>query len=86
MLLVGLKLTQLQMEKMIALTASLPRTSKARGKLSGVIIDTLWSALQHPPLTYLGEKYQYRTPDGSYNVSSTMALRSDRADPSHRTQ
>lgn len=65
------KLTSTQMEKMIALTASLPRTSATRKKLSGVIVDTLWSSLQHPPLTYMGDKFQYRTPDGSYNVSST---------------
>ncbi|KKY15413.1 putative prostaglandin g h synthase 2 cyclooxygenase pgh2 cox2 [Diplodia seriata] len=58
---------EMLMEKMIALTASLPRHSKTRDKLSGVIIDTLWSSLQHPPLTYMGEKFQYRTPDGSYN-------------------
>lgn len=54
---------------MIAIATSLPRTSKARKKLSGLIIDTLWKSLQHPPLSYLGNKYQYRTPDGSFNVS-----------------
>ncbi|GME60286.1 putative prostaglandin g h synthase 2 cyclooxygenase pgh2 cox2 [Neofusicoccum parvum] len=58
---------EMTMEKMIALTASLPRTSATRKKLSGVIVDTLWSSLQHPPLTYMGDKFQYRTPDGSYN-------------------
>lgn len=55
------------MEKMIAITASLPRTSATRKKLTGVIIDGLWNSLQHPPLSYLGPKFQYRTPDGSYN-------------------
>ncbi|KAJ5758694.1 hypothetical protein N7520_005850 [Penicillium odoratum] len=55
------------MEKMIAIATSLPRTSKARGKLTGIIIDTLWKSLQHPPLSYMGNKFQYRTPDGSYN-------------------
>ncbi|KAJ6084361.1 hypothetical protein N7486_011161 [Penicillium sp. IBT 16267x] len=55
------------MEKMIAIAAALPRTSKARGKLTGIIIDTLWKSLQHPPLSYMGRKFQYRTPDGSYN-------------------
>lgn len=54
---------------MIAIATSLPRTSKARKKLSGLIIDTLWKSLQHPPLSYFGNKYQYRTADGSYNVS-----------------
>lgn len=57
------------MEKLIAIVSSLPRNSKAREKLTGVLIDTLWQSLPHPPMTYLGNKYQYRTPDGSYNVS-----------------
>ncbi|KAF7625730.1 prostaglandin G/H synthase 2/cyclooxygenase 2, pgh2/cox2 [Aspergillus flavus] len=57
----------LTMEKLIAIVSSLPRNSKAREKLTGVLIDTLWQSLPHPPMTYLGNKYQYRTPDGSYN-------------------
>lgn len=59
------------MEKVIAIVAMLPRTSKARQRLTGVLIDQLWRSLQHPPLSYFGNKYQYRTPDGSYNVSYT---------------
>lgn len=62
------RLNVLQMEKIIAITASLPRQSKVRTKLTGVLIDALWGALQHPPMSYLGENFQYRTPDGSYNV------------------
>ena len=58
-----------QMEKMIAIATSLPSESKARKKLTGLIIDTLWKSLQHPPLSYLGNDYQYRTADGSNNVS-----------------
>ncbi|KAB8078973.1 heme peroxidase [Aspergillus leporis] len=57
----------LTMEKLIAIVSSLPRNSKARTKLTSVLIDTLWQSLPHPPMTYLGNKYQYRTPDGSYN-------------------
>jgi hypothetical protein len=55
------------MERVIALTASLPETSKTRAKLTNTIIDGLWDSLQHPPLTYLGDKFQYRQADGSYN-------------------
>ena len=55
------------MERMIALTGSLPETSKNRRKLTYTIIDTLWGSLQHPPLSYMGNQYQYRTADGSYN-------------------
>lgn len=57
-----------QMEKLIAITTSLPETSATRHKLSSKIVDTLWDSLQHPPLSYHGDKFQYRTPDGSYNV------------------
>ena len=56
------------MEKLIAITGSLPESSKNRHELTCKIVDTLWDSLQHPPLSYYGEKYQYRTPDGSYNV------------------
>lgn len=62
----------LQTEKMIAIAASLPRNSSTRNKLSGLMIDKLWSSLQHPPMSYLGEKHQYRTPDGSFNVSRVL--------------
>ncbi|KAF2139467.1 uncharacterized protein K452DRAFT_77778 [Aplosporella prunicola CBS 121167] len=58
---------KMTLEKVMALTASLPRSSKAREKLSGVIVNKLWTDLQHPPLSYLGDKYRFRTPDGSYN-------------------
>lgn len=58
---------KMTMEKMIALTTSLPETSRMRHKLTCTIIDTLWDSLQHPPLSYLGPKFQYRTPDGSFN-------------------
>lgn len=57
-----------QTERLIALAASLPETSAARKKLTATMIDSLWGSLQHPPLSYHGDKYQYRTPDGSYNV------------------
>ena len=58
----------LQMEKVMKLTASLPPNSKMRKKLSDIIIQTMWSTLQHPPQSYYGDEYQYRTADGSYNV------------------
>ena len=57
-----------QMERLIALTASLPHNSKMRDKLTQKLVGTLWDSLQHPPLSYYGEQYQYRTADGSYNV------------------
>ena len=56
------------MERIIVLTASLPPNSKMRAKLSQTLVGTLWDSLQHPPLSYYGDKHQYRTADGSYNV------------------
>ncbi|PYH67779.1 peroxidase/cytochrome P450 family protein [Aspergillus vadensis CBS 113365] len=58
---------QMLMEKVIAIVAMLPRTSKSRQRLTGILVDQLWQSLEHPPLSYFGNKYQYRTPDGSYN-------------------
>ncbi|KAK0106849.1 hypothetical protein ONS95_003571 [Cadophora gregata] len=55
------------MEKLIALTASLSPSSKSRKRLTHTIVRTLWDSLEHPPRSYLGEKFQYRMPDGSYN-------------------
>ncbi|KAH9213934.1 heme peroxidase [Leptodontidium sp. 2 PMI_412] len=55
------------MEKLIAITALLPPNSKSRKRLSHTIVRTLWDSLDHPPRSYLGEKFQYRMADGSYN-------------------
>ncbi|ORY68274.1 heme peroxidase [Pseudomassariella vexata] len=57
----------MQMEKLMAFMTKMPRTSKTRHELSMKTIDKLWNSMQHPPLSYLGDKYKYRTPDGSYN-------------------
>lgn len=65
-----------QMERLIALIASLPQNSMMRAKLSQAFVGTLWDSLQHPPLSYYGEQHQYRTADGSYNViCSTLSLK-----------
>ena len=37
--------------------------------MTQTLVGTLWDSLQHPPLSYFGDQYQYRTADGSYNVS-----------------
>ena len=60
------------MERIIALTASLPHNSKMREKLTQTLVGTLWESLQHPPLSYYGDQHQYRTADGSYNVTSVL--------------
>ncbi|GFF88042.1 psi-producing oxygenase A [Aspergillus udagawae] len=54
-------------ENIIQVTASLPNTSGLRGKITDAFVSTLWDNLQHPPLSYLGDQFKYRTADGSYN-------------------
>lgn len=51
------------------LTAGLPGTSKTRVDLTNSFLDELWNSLQHPPLSYLGDQFAYRSADGSNNVS-----------------
>lgn len=54
-------------EGIIQLAASLPNETKIRGDLNSRFIQTLWSNLQHPPISYLGDQFQYRSADGSGN-------------------
>ncbi len=42
--------------------------SKTRVDLTNAFIDELWHSLQHPPMSYLGDKYIYRQADGGNNV------------------
>lgn len=58
------------MEKIIQFVASLPESSKLQGALTSALIGNLWNTLKHPPLSYVGDKYEYRQADGSYNVST----------------
>ncbi|KAK6536698.1 hypothetical protein TWF281_000918 [Arthrobotrys megalospora] len=55
------------MERIIQVASGLPATSKNEKVLTGALLDKLWNQLQHPPLSYLGLKQQYRSADGSYN-------------------
>jgi len=55
------------MEALIRTAARLPDGSKNRDKLTGQFLTQLWNDLEHPPLSYLGAKYQYRSADGSFN-------------------
>jgi len=57
-----------QFEDMIRLAASLPNDSRLRNQLSAYLVGSLWDNLQHPPISYLGKQYRYRTADGSFNV------------------
>lgn len=52
----------------LKLVAGLPGTSKTRVDLTNSFLDELWDSLQHPPLSYLGDQFTYRSADGSNNV------------------
>ncbi|OJD36254.1 fatty acid oxygenase [Diplodia corticola] len=54
-------------EGVIQLATSLPNDSGLRDDLSAQFIKTLWNALEHPPISYLGEPFKYRAADGSNN-------------------
>jgi hypothetical protein len=55
------------MEGLIRTAAALPDNSKMRDKLTNTFVTQLWNDLEHPPQSYLGAKYQYRSADGSNN-------------------
>ncbi|KAF2447352.1 heme peroxidase [Karstenula rhodostoma CBS 690.94] len=55
------------MEALIRTASDLPDGSKLREKLTGGFLTQLWNDLEHPPLSYLGAQYQYRSADGSFN-------------------
>ena len=48
--------------------ASLPPGGFTEANLIAPLAKLGWDSLGHPPISYLGDKYQYRTADGSYNV------------------
>ncbi|KAF9885228.1 hypothetical protein FE257_000588 [Aspergillus nanangensis] len=54
-------------EKIIQTTASLPNDSKLRDDITNQFVRTLWTSLQHPPVSFLGDDSKYRTADGSNN-------------------
>jgi linoleate 8R-lipoxygenase / 9,12-octadecadienoate 8-hydroperoxide 8R-isomerase len=65
------------MEKLIKLASQLPLSSKNGVQLTNGLVNRLWSDLQHPPQSYLGEQHMYRQADGSYNVVSCWRFRNE---------
>ncbi|KAK7510648.1 fatty acid oxygenase [Phyllosticta citriasiana] len=55
------------MERVIQLVSALPGNSSVRTDLTNAFVDELWDCLQHPPLSYLGDRFTYRMADGSFN-------------------
>ncbi|KAK9418435.1 putative Heme peroxidase [Seiridium unicorne] len=58
---------QYLMEGLIKAASQLPQGSMTGDEITDNFLTTLWNDLQHPPQSMLGEKYTYRTADGSYN-------------------
>ncbi|KAG2418203.1 hypothetical protein HFD88_001304 [Aspergillus terreus] len=55
------------MEHIMQLVSKFPDGSKTRETLTNLFLNELWTSLPHPPLSYVGDKYAYRSADGSYN-------------------
>ncbi|KAL9630499.1 MAG: hypothetical protein Q9204_004692 [Flavoplaca sp. TL-2023a] len=47
--------------------ASFPNGSKARSQIIQAQVEARYDKMLHPPLTYLGDAFQYRAPDGKFN-------------------
>ncbi|KAK7949013.1 fatty acid oxygenase [Apiospora aurea] len=54
-------------EHLITLASKLPPDSTNRAKLSNAFTLEIWNSLDHPPACVLGDRYNYRQADGSYN-------------------
>ncbi|KAH6648976.1 heme peroxidase [Truncatella angustata] len=66
----GNKLTNdrtLFMEHLVGLASKLPDSSTNRAKLTNAFTKDIWTTLDHPPPCALGDLYNYRQADGSYN-------------------
>ncbi|KAH7009651.1 heme peroxidase family protein [Ilyonectria destructans] len=61
-------------ENIIQLAAALPSGSTARNDLDATFINRLWDNLLHPPLSYLGDEFRYRSADGSNNLRNSSYL------------
>ncbi|RAO67642.1 uncharacterized protein BHQ10_003654 [Talaromyces amestolkiae] len=55
------------MERIIQLVSGLPSNSERRTELTNAFLDELWDSLPHPPLSFVGPKFEYRSADGSWN-------------------
>ncbi|KAF7718629.1 Linoleate 10R-lipoxygenase [Penicillium ucsense] len=55
------------MERIIQLVADMPGHSKNRTELTNQFLNELWDSLPHPPLSYMGDDFKYRSADGSRN-------------------
>ncbi|RDW87901.1 hypothetical protein BP5796_03595 [Coleophoma crateriformis] len=70
----GIDDKQYIMERVIQLAISFPNDSAIQKRLTEFLVKELWDSLEHPPLTYLGDKYEYRCADGSNNYIANPNL------------
>ena len=61
-------------EHLLKAVSELPANSKQGIALSNIFVQQLYNDLQHPPIAQLGDKYKYRTADGSFNNISAPQL------------
>lgn len=74
------------MEQVIQLVANLNSDSKLRAELTNTFLGELWDSIDHPPLLYVGDKYEYRQADGSNNVCGPLEIILSLSLTFHRTQ
>ncbi|QDS73559.1 hypothetical protein FKW77_001022 [Venturia effusa] len=55
------------MEHLIQTASGLPDDSTLQKRVTDGFLTQLYNDLQHPPISYLGRDYQYRSADGSFN-------------------
>lgn len=58
---------KLLQEQVIRIISDLPAHSAQRMNLTRLLQGEIWNSLEHPPLTYLGDQFRYRSADGSNN-------------------
>ena len=61
-------------ERLVKVASELPTKSKESILLSNKFVQQLYDDLQHPPIAQLGDKYKYRTADGSFNNIASPQL------------
>lgn len=65
-------LTVFKVWSVAKLLASLPPGGITQAALIAPLAKLGWDSLGHPPISYLGDEFQYRSADGSYNVNAQV--------------
>lgn len=64
----------MQMVSGSQLVGSLPENSANRAAFVQSQVIAKYNRMLHPPLTYLGDAFQYRQSDGKFNVSHVFGI------------